>query len=1570
MAKLLKIVAKIIGGTFEWLLILVIVAAFAVRTSTVQTWLAQMATSYLSAELNTEMHIGKVDIFFFDRVALDDVFVRDQSGDTLASLGSIKVVLSSLDIANNKFTLSNIALENGRVGISRDSLEGAYNYWFITDYFDSGKKTRKKKNPTDLTVKSLTIEHVDITYDDYRKSYSDYGMDYDHLAFKDVILHADAFKNKGKSYSFNLERFSTTEKSGLKLKRLKAQCRINEKGIFLSNLKINTSRSRIYASKFNLRMDGLTAIRSFVDSVTFQGIIDSSRVNLIDVSYFAPALKGMYQEVSLSATLTHKVKDLKISDFDLRTGKRTILRGTIQLPDFRSLESSFLKENLQYAFVDLEDLKALRLPDRVEEKFISLNPMVSRLGYFEVKNLDLVGYWSQFVLSSKQISTGLGTVKLDNGLLFTAIPQAGGYEFERSANSNYDVYVDSFNLGRFIDDPMFGKVNGKLFLGGVVGQKDVIRLTKLEGELNSVGFNNYNYTNIAVQNGSYINNRFDATVEINDPHLQLVFDGFIDLNKGQTFDFVTTIPKADLGRLHFTKSENTSLVANLEVKMKGSDLSNYSGSIVLHEFTYTEDSNSISIPDLSMTLDRGSAKDYVQIRSAVADVNIEGKINPATIATSFNNLLSGPLSAYFQYKPFPKKTFDSNVFDLDMTVKNEDEVLAIFVPGLDLSYGTKLKAHYDAADRLTTLNVTEASQITYDSIVVRDLNVVHSFTEGYSKTEVNAGYFALNDSLYVRAVDIDVNGTDNVFKTTALWNQGMQDPADFRFTTTLAEGSRVKILLRPSYFSIKNQLWEIMNTSELNYAENRMEIDHLVLEHEEQFVAINGVLSDRQEDVVTVNINNVHLNEISSFINTNMTMEGFVNGDVRISTPFTAFRADGDLTVKDLVINEEPIGDVVVNALWDNEKERMVVNGDLKYLGNDTFEFTGDYYPYKETDNIDVDLDFNGMDLQFANAFIDPTVVRDIRGKVKGNISITGRIEAPKIDGKLKLDNGNVKIDFLGVNFKLNGPIKFDGRNSLFTIDNMPVTDEEGHTASLSASISHTDFAQWSCDVGIDMEYDYSHSNGWGGTQRIDKFLVLNTRYKEGEIFYGKAYVTGTANIFVTEDDVNIDVNARTEKGTWIDLPMYGNAEISEVDFIDYGEKVKEDVKKDLSGLNLNLNFDVTEDATVKLIFNDKTGDEIVASGNGDLHIRLDELNDVYMTGKYILAKNSRYNFVMGPVKQTFNIREGSRIDWTGSAYNANLDIKAYQVVRASLNEITQDVIEGGPAASATQDIECVMHITETLNAPLISLDIQAPNASQSGKAILARIRSDKDELQKQFFSLLLFKKFVPLNGQGTGGTGGIADVVTNQLNTILDGMSDRLKVRLDYDEEELTNEQQLTVGLKTQLNDRIIISSNFGVSGADNADGQTQTSLVGDMRLEYLINDDGSFRVNIFNESNETSVIQDKSNGLFTQGVGLHYQEDFNTLKDFKVMQAVLDLFRKEDKKRVKIKKRRVQVSIDTDPTKPPPGDLDGDGENDVNEGTGMPDPNAPVPERPSTEPATEPMPPKNPEDEEETQN
>lgn len=102
-------------------------------------------------------------------------------------------------------------------------------------------------------------------------------------------------------------------------------------------------------------------------------------------------------------------------------------------------------------------------------------------------------------------------------------------------------------------------------------------------------------------------------------------------------------------------------------------------------------------------------------------------------------------------------------------------------------------------------------------------------------------------------------------------------------------------------------------------------------------------------------------------------------------------------------------------------------------------------------------------------------------------------------------------------------------------------------------------------------------------------------------------------------------------------------------------------------------------------------------------------------------------------------------------------------------------------------------------------------------------------------------------------------------------------------------------MALSTQLlNGKIEVSGNFGVSNAPGVDGGADvSSVIGDVDIEYHVNDDETFNIHAFNESNEFDVTNTQA-ARYTQGVGVYYEEEFNGLSELKVLQKFLNIFRK----------------------------------------------------------------------------
>ncbi|NRA10346.1 MAG: hypothetical protein HRT57_00150, partial [Crocinitomicaceae bacterium] len=340
MAKLLKILGRTLGSLIEWSLMLIIVLAFAIRTSPVQTYFAKKATDYLSKELGAEVKVDQVAIVFLDKVALDGVLIRDQSGDTLIYAERIIVNLDDINFWKKKFTIASADVDNAYVHIQR-SKEGVFNHAFIREYF---VKKKKKKNKIKFALNEATFTNIRFKYDDHRKEFRDSGMDYFHLNAWDINGKLSNIKIKKDVIYANVDNIRLKEKSGFKLNDLNTKAIISPRGVLLSNLEIKTDDSYIKSSKLNMLSKSYNCFKYFVDSVSFDGKITNADVSLKDVAYFAYALEGMDDQVKLKTEIHNKIIELELRDLDLSFKKKSRIKGTIKLDDYREFEKGIFSE--------------------------------------------------------------------------------------------------------------------------------------------------------------------------------------------------------------------------------------------------------------------------------------------------------------------------------------------------------------------------------------------------------------------------------------------------------------------------------------------------------------------------------------------------------------------------------------------------------------------------------------------------------------------------------------------------------------------------------------------------------------------------------------------------------------------------------------------------------------------------------------------------------------------------------------------------------------------------------------------------------------------------------------------------------------------------------------------------------------------------------------------------------------------------------------------------------------------------------------------------------------------------
>jgi len=662
-------------------------------------------------------------------------------------------------------------------------------------------------------------------------------------------------------------------------------------------------------------------------------------------------------------------------------------------------------------------------------------------------------------------------------------------------------------------------------------------------------------------------------------------------------------------------------------------------------------------------------------------------------------------------------------------------------------------------------------------------------------------------------------------------------------------------------------------------------------------------------------VKDIILEELSQILG-GVHFTGDLNAKGYISNPFNNLQYVGNATIDELYVKEQLVGDINVNSEWIKKNKSIALQGDLFYKKLQTFNFIGDYYPLKELNNLDFNLFFSNTDIKFANAFFSPDLVTNIGGLLNGTLKLTGSPDEPILNGVIQLNGGGAKIGILGTSFNINGPIEVDQYG--FYINGIPLSDEEGNTGKIIGSVYHENFADFNFDLMFDIEDDAVNKDPDNPytVLPLEKFLVLKTEHVPGDPYYGTAYATGIVNIFGYTDNLEIMVDLQTRKGTIINIPMYGVGDIDEESFIIFIDQdttlIIPEQKIDFTGVDLDLNFDITDDAVVKLIFDEEIGDEITARGQGDMNIKLNNIGDITMDGVFTV-KNGVYDFAMGPVKQKFFIEEGGSINWTGDPYDAMLDLKTFYRVNANIATITSNQFASG--SGSRQQVLCYLNLSESLSKPAIDFDIVAPNANDIAQSVITRIKSDPDELNRQFFSLLLWRRFQPLAGSASADGSAAIDLFANQINALLSKISTDYQLNVNLNSDQLTGDNSYEFGVKKGfLDDRLILSGSFGVENQKIDENTDNSYVIGDVNLEYLLNETGTFRVNIFNESNDQTIIQNQDQGTFTQGAGLTYKEDFNTVKDFKAVQYFLDIFRRKKNKRYPIKRKKRQVLVPKD--------------------------------------------------------
>jgi len=1430
---------------------------FLIRVPSVQTWIVQKVTTYLSGELNTTVTVGAVDIRFFKSVVLNELFIADQNKDTLIYTPSLQVNLSSFSIRKNRITVREAIIQDARIGIVHKLNPREYNIDFILRYFEGDPNdTLRTSKPWEVKVEKVKLVNCNVTYREEKDPDTTNIINWDDLHLKNLNAEIKDIIPNADTLNFVINNLSFVEKSGFQINKLYSVVTIKPGSMEYNEFLAETPHSTLVADlKFNF--DSIPDFEDFIEKVRWNGKFKSSTVSFKDLQYFATELFHINRKLTFSGNARGTVDRFKVKNLELKYADNTYFKGNVSMAGLPNFDETYMELDVADLSLRKEEVESMPSYPFDSLKNIELPDNIAALGTTHFKG-KFNGFYNDFVAYGN-ITTALGFFSSDINLKI-------------ADNDRQTIYKGSltffdFDMGTFLRmNPDLGRVSLKTKVEGRGFKLSNVE-ANVESKVSKIELYGYNYSNI-VLNGHLAQQLFTGEIGIKDPNLDLDFEGEIDLRAElPVYNFNSSIRKANLARLNILSKRDvsSSLSAEVNINMVGNTIDNAQGTIQIEEVTYKEFDKEVKA-DLIFLESKLNARRELTLESDFANAQIIGNYTFSDLPTAAKEVFSKYIPAAIPVNSKFPKNLD---FSFNVQVKQTKQLLNILYPKLQISKGTILQGSIKTSTNDLSI-LFKSDKIKYEPILLSTIQLIG--TTGPKGFDLRTKIDNLNVSDNLSIDNLNISGiTKNDTASILVSLQGkdsVKSNAAIRFDTDFLQTGYTTIKMIAEKLTLNGQTWDIDPRNYLLFDSLGLLMNEVNFIQNDQQLNLNGIIgpdTSSKFNIGFINFESANLNDLLNLYDVNVG--GIMNGGATIRSVTNDPALIADLKVDNLRYYSDTLGDASLSSKFDPLDGVLDVNAIVTRGGDKNIGIRGKYFIKPSGDELDFRIDLQKTYIKSFSHYLEG-LCSNLGGIASANLLLTGLAKKPVLTGKATLQKVSFMIDYLKATYNFSAEIDLDPKSIGF--NRITLNDVNGNKAIATGKIFHDNLSNWYFDIDINTK----------NTQ------ILNTGIADNELFYGTANATGSINIKGYLDYIIMNIGLKSEKGTKIYIPLSNPEEVSQSSFItfvsiDTTKNIK-DNGPDFSGIELNMDFEVTPDANMYLIFDSKIGDIIEGNGKGNITMTVSPSEDFKMFGNYEIEQGKYLFTLQNVINKPFFIERGGFIRWSGDPYDANINISAIYKTKAGLFDLFQD-----STIKNIVPVDLQLRLTDKLFNPTIAFDINVQNVDPTIQNQIKRLINTEEEKYRQAVALLVARRFTSpseFSDRGTTSRGNVVgtnayELLSNQLSNWASQISNQVNVNVIYNPGDEVTTDQLEIGFSSSLlNDRVLIDVSGGTAASTR--GSNTTNIVGDFNLEFKASKDGRVRFKAFNRSNNNSLINN-INSPYTQGVGVFYRQEFNRFSD-----------------------------------------------------------------------------------------
>lgn len=1483
-----KILRGIIVGIILCAVTIPALLFVALSIPAVQDEIGRIAQRELSALLGARVEIGDVSLSPFNRAMLNDVVLTVNGGrDTVMTAERISGGINLMELVRHRRIVVDYAEVIGlNASISRRNPADSLN---IQPIIVALTKRPPRNQAVQLAINTVLIRNSSLSYDILSEPFPNPGrFSPAHVRIYD--LNADfVVPTVGKTEQYvKAKRMKFKEVSGLEITDLKGTYIMSPSQLSVEGLTVEMPGSRLAFSDVAFEYGGETSLTwSLCNTPLVLTLSPDSHITPADLSPLVPILADIRRPAEVEFAVEGTIN-----------GESTVTFDVYDSADMYSLAFNTTLIN------PLDSLhrrvEGLTLSAGATAEFIS-GAMGNEPGDYEI--VDSTKYVTvdigadltdRHIDMRGEVSTGVGS------LLFDAVMD--NYMGKTPA-ANIELAGHGIDLGHLLPGHSLGMVsftasgNGELVKGIPSGE--------LALAIDTLDWQGSRLNGITLE-GSYApDGGYELTLTGDDPVADFELHASGDAGRaGKSLQLRADVEKLGLaltGIVPQNPGSILSLTGTLD--LSGRTVDDIRGTVDLRDITLADpDGNRFVINSFNIEAigDAGAPDRLLTLKSDIIDAEVSGRYYFSTLGKQIKALALQSFPVIREHeRSGGTQAMAENNFTYGIEIKDTDDwTERMNYSQLPVSILGKMtvKGAVNYPDRSLRMNL----DLPYlrQGIKLIDSTQVTLSVDGASGRSLLYATTNMPTKQGMMRLNLQSDASHDKIGSRLWWkiNRSARYEGDISLkgAVDIKEGHPcAAINLLPGEATFNDSTWTVMPAT-IDVEPGYVRVNDIDVHRAGQFVKIDGTASADSTDVLNIDLLNINLDYVFESLGlTNVLIGGDATGSIYANSLFSSEPriVTQGVDVKGVSYNGVVLGDAVAKSHWDSHKGAVILDVDIAPFDGSTHSTVkGALYPL--TDSLDLVIDAHDVNVAFMKPYMK-AFTSDVSGRGTGKVRLMGSFANVDMEGDVYGKDIKLKVDFTNTSYTTSDLIRI--RPGGIEIDGATVHDGNGHTARLTGWVKHRYFKFPSFDFKV---------------TDVDGMLVYDESPHTGAKWYGRVYGYGNAHIYGQPGVVNINVNLRTAPGSTFTYVNTDMKEAGNYDFITFrdrdilamGEsekfvhaepksvrnlrdKLSQGLANSSDDYNINLQVDITPQARINMIMDSHATDSIRSNGLGNLGITYQSRNDyLNMVGKYTIEKG-KYNFTLQDIIiKEFSIQPGSRIEFNGDPYKAQLDITTALTINANLTDLDESFAVDRELTRTSVPVNAMVMVKGSLQDPEITYGIDFPTLNDDIKRKVNSIISTDEMKSTQIIYLLALERFYTPdymgknNNQGSELMSVASATISSQLRSMLGHLADNWTVAptIRSDKGDFSN-VEVEVGLSSSLlNNRLLFNGNFGYR--DNTLNSNQ--FVGDFDIEYLLNPAGTWRLKAYNRFNDQNYYLRSAET--TQGVGIVFRRTFDDLRSF----------------------------------------------------------------------------------------